>query len=138
MEILFTKKELTDELHRVTAHLGVKLGAPEFVASCDDDAPKIELLMRSSVDDLVEVMLPYAHRSEEDLFFKITLSMPCNWKSDRIDTLRAECGQYLHYALLSRWLDFVKPDSAMLYRTLNKTNEAAVQHILSLREKPLR
>lgn len=138
MEIQFTKKELIDELHRLTAHMGMKLGAPELVASCDDDTPKIELLMRSSVDDLIEVMSPYAHRIEEDLSYKISLSMPGNWKSNRIETLRAECGQYLQYALLARWLDFVKPDSAMLYRTLNKTNETAVQHILSLREKPAR
>lgn len=138
MEFIFTKKELADELHRLTAHLGMKLGAADIVASCDDDAPKIELLMRSSVDELVEIMQPYAACNEDNLSFKIALTMPSNWKSNRLDTLRAECGQYLQYSLLSRWLDFVKPDSAMLYRTLNKTNETAVQHILSLREKPAR
>ena len=124
MEIVIEKEKIIEELHGMSAHLGNKLSAPELIASTADDSAKM--------------LSPYAtlvNNSDEIVY---ELSMPSNWKTDRADTLAALCENYLVHSLFARWLDFVKSDSAVLYRTLNMENAAAIQHILLLREKPRR
>ncbi|MBQ4063329.1 MAG: hypothetical protein IJC92_03520 [Bacteroidaceae bacterium] len=138
MEIVIEKEKIVEELHRMSAHLGNKLSAPELVASTADDATKIETMLSASVAELLSILSPYAVLNEQPANVVYELNMPANWKSGRADNLLALCRNYLLHSLFARWLDFIKADSAALYRTLNNENAAAILHILSLREKPQR
>lgn len=136
MEIKIDKKELLTDLHRMSAHLGMKLGAPELVASTVDDEDKIELLLQASFAELLNILSPYAtieQIADEAVF---TMDMPANWKKGQANALVLLSCDYLRHSLLARWLDSVKSDNAMLYRTLNRETADAIVHILSLREKP--
>ena len=103
-----------------------------------DDIAKIEVMLSASVAELLSILSPYAVLNEQPANVVYELNMPANWKSGRADNLLALCRNYLLHSLLARWLDFIKADSAALYRTLNNENAAAILHILSLREKPRR
>lgn len=122
----------------MSAHLGNKLSAPELVASTTDDTVKIEVLLSATLVDLLKLLSPYATLINDSAEITYELNMPTNWKTGRLDNLIALCENYLVHSLFARWLDFIKSDSATLYRTLNIENAAAIQHILSLREKPQR
>lgn len=138
MEIVIEKEKIIEELHSMSAHLGNKLSTPELVASTADDNAKIEIMLSATLAEVLKLLSPYATliSSSENIAYE--LNMPSNWKTDRVATLAALCENYLVHSLFARWLDFVKSDSAALYRTLNMENAAAIQHILSLREKPRR
>lgn len=138
MEIIIEKENIIEELHRISAHLGNKLSVPELVASTADDESKIDIMLSASVAELFNILSPYAVLKPSDTDIIYELNMPANWKSSRNDSLRALCKNYLIYSVFARWLDFVKGDSAALYRALNKENVVAILHILSLREKPQR
>ncbi|MBR2416165.1 MAG: hypothetical protein IKB11_05365 [Bacteroidaceae bacterium] len=138
MEIVIEKEKIIEELHGMSAHLGNKLSASELIASTADDSAKIEIMLSATLAEVLKLLSPYAtlvNNSDEIVY---ELSMPSNWKTDRANTLAALCENYLVHSLFARWLDFVKSDSAVLYRTLNMENAAAIQHILLLREKPRR
>ncbi len=138
MDIVIKKDELLADLHKLSAHFGLKLSAPELVASTADDEEKIALMLHAASMELLKLLSPYAGLQGVDNTLVYTLSMPVNWKSGRADCLKELCRNYLLHSLFARWLDFVKSDSAMLYRTLNAETAAAIAHILSLREKPSR
>ena len=138
MNIVVDKNELLAGLHKLSAHFGMKLSAPELVASTADDEEKISIMLQASAMELLKLLSPYAMLDSDALQLDFTLKMPVNWKSGRLESLAALCKDYLLHSLFSRWLDFVNSDSAGLYRALNKETAAAILHILSLREKPLR
>lgn len=138
MKITINKTDLIDKLHSMSAHLGSKLSATELVASTADDTTKIELMFSASLIELLKLLSPYATLNSSGGVAEFELNMPVNWKSDRADSLIALCENYLIHSLFARWLDFIKSDSAALYRTLNGENAVAILHILSLREKPQR
>ncbi len=138
MDIVLKKDELVAGLHKISAHFGVKLSAPELVASTADDDEKIAIMLHASSVELLKVLSPYASLKEVDGALVYTLNMPVNWKSSRLDSLKALCDDYLRHSLFARWLDFVKSDSAALYRALNGETASAIVHTLSLREKPRR
>ena len=138
MEIVIEKETIIKELHRLSAHLGNKLSLPEHVASTNDDIVKIEIMLSASYVELLKLLLPYASLSSDNDGAVYTLEMPANWKSGRAGNLAVLCNNYLVYSLFARWLDFIKSDSAALYRTLNAENASAILHLLSLREKPSR
>lgn len=138
MEIVIKKEKIIEALHKISAHLSSKLSATELVASTADDAEKIALLLSAASQELLGLLSPYAALSESDKEILFILDMPANWKNGRAENLAALCDSYLTYSLLARWLDFIKADSAALYRLLNKENATAIVHILSLREKPQR
>lgn len=138
MEIVIEKDKIVDKLQKSTAHLGMKLSAPELLAATADDDVKIDVMYSASLVELLNVMLPYASLvkgGDKDSFL---LAMPANWKSSQGGALSAFCEEFVAVSLLARWLDFVKSDSAALYRALNKENADAIAHILLLRDKPVR
>ena len=138
MDLILDRKEILSDLHKISAHFGVKLSAPEIVASTDDDNDKIHLMLQAALMELLNLLSPYAELLQSGDVVTFVLKMPANWKTGRADNLTALCRDYLLHSLFARWLDFVKSDSAALYRTLNSNTAAAIVHILSLREKPTR
>lgn len=138
MEINFSKETSVNELHRMSAHLGMKLGAPDFVASTDDDANRIDNMWSGAVAELAALLQPYAtyEFTQEGVIY--SLVMPSNWKETQEKNLVEQCRLFLHQALFARWLDYVRADSAMLYRTLNNDTASVITHLLSLRKKPIR
>lgn len=138
MEIVIKKNETIEELHRMSAHLGMKLSAPEYIASTAEDEEKISAMWNSAVAELMHCLLPFAQMTVSDDAVCYWLEMPANWKNEQSDNLAAQCKVFLRQALFANWLDYVKADSAMLYRTLNGNTASVIGHILSLRNKPLR
>ncbi|MBQ8271080.1 MAG: hypothetical protein IJZ22_07770 [Bacteroidaceae bacterium] len=138
MNIVIDKNEIVCGLHKMSAHLGVKLSAPELVASTPDDEEKITVMLQASSVELLKLLSPYATFADGADAYTYLLEMPVNWKVGQMGNLVNLCKMYMQYSLFARWLDFVKSDSAMLYRTLNAETASAIVHILSLREKPVR
>lgn len=136
MEFEINKADCVENLHIMSAHLGMKLGAPELVASTDDDDEKIASMWDGALSELLQLLSPYAQMQQDDNIVKITLNMPSNWKESLCENLSAQCLIYLRQSLFARWLDFVKADTAMLYRTLNQNIASAITHIISIRKKP--
>lgn len=138
MEIIINKDNCIENLHKQSAHLALKLGAPEYLASTDEDRAKIEPLLSAALRELFHLLSPYAEPLYDRNLVRCKLSMPANWKDKQSGTLGELCNEYVQQALFARWLDFVKADSAALYRTLNQNTASAIKHILSLRKKPER
>lgn len=138
MKIEIIKREVLDTLHRISAHLGMKLQAPEFVASTPDDEPKIEIMLEKVLAGLQSLLQPYALLDMHEDKAVYTLDMPPNWNSACLDNLIMQCIIYVGNELYAAWLDSVKPDSAAFYRSLNKDTLSAIIHLLELRNKPIR
>jgi hypothetical protein len=138
MNIEIEKKDVFDALHRMSANWGVKLQAAELVASTQDDEERILPLWRDSVAELSGLLSPFSEVFDSGDSVVFILDMPTNWKSSCMNNLVAQCKAFLSNALFARWMDAVKPDSAALYRSLNKNFVAAIEHLLSLRTKPER
>lgn len=138
MEITISKQDAMDNLHKITGNLGLKLGAPELVASTEEDTERISPLWNGATLELLQLLSPYAQMTNNNTGVTYVLQMPSNWKSTQTSNLCMQCIAYLKQALVAYWLDFVKPDSAMLFRTLNKNIADAILHILALRSKPNR
>lgn len=138
MDIVIKKDEIMAGLHKISAHFGMKLSAPELLASTADDGEKTALMLQAAAMELLKRLSPYAALEQTDEALVYVLNMPVNWKTGQTDNLKALCFDYLLHALFARWLDFVKSDGALLYRTLNGETASAILHILSLREKPTR
>lgn len=138
MEIVINKEKIVENLHKMSAHIGSKLSAPELVASTADDEGKIELMLSDSLVDLLKLLSPYATIKHTATTVIYELDMPANWKSGRVGNLSALCENFILHSLFAAWLDYIKSDAAALHRTLNSENVVAIRHILSLREKPKR
>lgn len=138
MKIEIIKRDVLDTLHRMSAHLGMKLQAPEFVASTPDDESKIAVMLEHVLAELQSVLQPYALLDMYDDKAVFTLDMPPNWNSDCLNNLKMQCRVYVENELYAAWLDFVKPDSAAFHRSLNKETISAIIHLLELRKKPVR
>ncbi len=138
IEIKFKKEDCVNELHRMSAHLGMKLGTPEFMASTDDDILKIDGMWFAATAELARLLQTYAMMSITSVDVTYKMDMPANWKDSSTNNLVEQCRLFLHQALFARWLDYIKADSAMLYRTLNENTASAISHLLALRKKPLR
>jgi hypothetical protein len=57
------------------------------------------------------------------------LSLPANWDDSQGESLQQLAYNFVETALTARWLDNVKPDSAMLMRSLNNSTATAVKGI---------
>lgn len=138
MNIEIEKEEMFDTLHRLSANLGIKLQASEVIASTKEDEQRIMPLWCGAVSELSQLLS--SHCSIEDAGDRVifVLDVPKNWKSASLGNLALQCKAFLANSLFARWLDAVKPDSAALCRSLNKNYVVAIEHILSLREKPKR
>lgn len=138
MNIEIEKKEVYDALHRLSANLGVKLQAAELIASTEDDEERILPLWNDSVTELSALLAPHSEVYDSGNRVVFVLDMPENWKCSCMSNLVAQCKAFLSNALFARWMDVVKPDSAALYRALNKNFVTAIEHLLALRTKPER
>lgn len=138
IELEIDKRDAYDNLHRISAHLGMKLQAAEFIASTVDDEQRIEPMWNMAVGELQRLLQPYSSLVLPDDKAVFELNMPANWRDDQYATLATHCRIYILNALYAAWLDTVKPDSAAFYRTLNQNTISAIKHILELRKKPQR
>lgn len=138
MNIEIEKQEILDALHRMSANFGIKLQATELVSSTPDDEERILPLWQDTVSELAGLLSSCSEVFDSGDRVVFMLDMPENWKSSCMNNLVAQCKAFLSNALFARWLDAVKPDSAALYRALNKNFVAAIEHLLSLRTKPVR
>ena len=54
MDLILDRKEILADLHKISAHFGLKLSAPEIVASTDDDNDKIHLMLQATLMELLK------------------------------------------------------------------------------------
>ncbi len=135
MNIQIDKKSVIDGVHRQTALLALKKENGENIAYSEDDDARIEPLWIASLDELLQLLLPYARMSVTDNGAEFLLSLPANWDDAQSDALQQLAVNFVVTSLTSRWLDNVKPDSAMLLRSLNSSTANAVSELLYARKK---
>ncbi len=136
MTIRIDKSSVVDGMHRNSALLALKSENGVPIAYNDDDAQRMEPLWMASLDELLELLTPFARMSVTDSGAEYLLSMPANWDDEQEGTLGRLASGYLVAALTARWLDAVRPDSAMLFRSLNANTANAINEILYMRKKP--
>lgn len=135
MNIKVYKKNVVDGLHRQTALLALKNDNSEVISYSEDDDGRIVPLWLAALDELLQLLLPYARMSVADAEADFLFSLPANWDDSQTDSLRQLMLNYLITSLTARWLDNVKPDSAMLLRSLNNSTAIAVSELLYARKK---
>ncbi|MBE6302964.1 MAG: hypothetical protein E7089_03400 [Bacteroidales bacterium] len=138
MNIQIDKKSVIDGVHRQTALLALKNENGETIAYSEDDEVRVEPLWVAALDELLQLLLPYARVSVADDTADFLLSLPANWDDAQVEALQQLAKNYVTTALTARWLDNIKPDSAMLLRSLNSSTGTAINELLFARKKPLR
>ncbi len=138
MNIQIDKKSVIDGVHRQTALLALKNENGETIAYSEDDEVRVEPLWVAALDELLQLLLPYARVSVADDTADFLLSLPANWNDAQGDALQQLAKNYVTTALTARWLDNIKPDSAMLLRSLNSSTGTAINELLFARKKPSR
>lgn len=138
MNIKIDKKSVIDEMHRQTALLALKNENGEIIAYNDDDENRVEPLWLAALDELLQLLLPYARMSVGEDGADYLLSLPANWDDAQAESLQQLAANYVTTSLTARWLDNVKPDSAMLLRSLNSSTGNAINELLFARKKPTR
>jgi hypothetical protein len=66
------------------------------------------------------------------------LALPANWDDSQADALQLLSVNFVATSLTARWLDTVKPDSAMLLRSLNNSTAMAIKELLYRRKRVVR
>ena len=135
MKINIDKKKMFDGMNRQTALLALKSESNLLIASSDDDEARVEPLWLASIDELLQLMLPYARMSVTDGGAEFLLALPSNWDDAQADSMQLLADNYVETALTARWLENVKPDSAMLLRSLNNSTASAINELLYARKK---
>ena len=125
-------------MHRQTALLALKNENGEVISYSEDDEARVVPLWQAALDELLLLLLPYGRMSVTDDDAEFLLSLPANWDDAQEETLRRLALNYVTTALTARWLDNVKPDSAMLFRSLNSSTATAINELLHARKKPTR
>ena len=135
MNIQIDKKNVIDGLHRQTALLALKNENGEIIAYSNDDDVRVEPLWLAALDELLQLLLPYARMSVSDTGAEFILSLAANWDDAQGESLQQLAINYVTTSLTARWLDNVKPDSAMLLRSLNSSTGTAINELLFARKK---
>lgn len=138
MNISIDKKSVIDEMHRQTALLALKNENGEIIAYNEDDEDRVEPLWLAALDELLQLLLPYARMSVGEDSVDFLLSLPANWDDAQVESLQQLAVSYVTTSLTARWLDNVKPDSAMLLRSLNSSTGNAINELMYARKKPAR
>ena len=138
MNIQIDKKNVIDGVHRQTALLALKGEKGVIVAYSEDDEARIEPLWLASLDELLQLLLPFARMSVSDEGADFLLSMPANWDDAQEKSLQQLALNFVVTSLAARWLDNIKPDSAMLLRSLNNSTAGAINESLYARRRPSR
>lgn len=136
MKIVIEKSNAVEQLHLLSAHLGLKMQAPEIVSSVEDDEERIEPLWSAAAAELAQLLAPYCVYGIVDNRVEYSLDMPDNWKSEHADALQQHCKTFIVNSLLARWLYSLAPESANLYKSLNIECASAIVGILAMRRKP--
>ena len=136
MKIVIEKSEAVEQLHLLSANLGLKMQAPEIVSSVEDDEVRIEPLWRAAAAELARLLAPYCAFVLADNSAEYSLEMPDNWRSDQSDALLQHCMAFIGNSLLARWLYPLAPESAALYKNMNVECASAITNILAMRCKP--
>lgn len=138
MNIEIDKNGILDEMYRQTALLALKNENNEMIACCEDDVSRIEPLWMAALDELLQLLLPYAKMSVSENNASFLLLLPANWDDAHIDSLQLLTSNFVATSLTARWLDNVKPDSAMLLRSLNNSTAMAIRELLYRRKRVVR
>ena len=136
MNIVIEKSKAVEQLHLLSAHLGLKMQAPEIVCSVEDDEERIEPLWKAAAAELARLLAPYCAFVLADNSAEYSLEMPDNWRSDQSDALLQHCMAFIGNSLLARWLYPLAPESAALYKNMNVECASAITNILAMRCKP--
>ena len=134
MNININRSAVLDELQRQTALLALKNENNETIAYDDDDAERVEPLWLASLDELLQLLLPYAKMSLTDGNAEFLVTLPANWDVAQTDSLQQLSRNFVATGLTARWLDNIKPDSAMLLRSLNNSTAMAIKELLYRRQ----
>ena len=94
-EIIIEKQEIVDKLHKLSAHIGMKVSAPEMLASTADDEAKIDIMLGAASVELLNVLLPYASLQQSGGRVVYSLDMPVNWKRAQLPALQGFCNDFL-------------------------------------------
>lgn len=135
MNIEIDKSGIFDEMYRQTALLALKNENNEMIACCEDDAPRVEPLWVAALDELLQLLLPFAKMSLSEDNASYLLLLPANWDDAQLDSLQLLAANFVATSLTARWLDSVKPDSAMLLRSLNNSTAMAIRELLFRRKR---
>lgn len=138
MDIIIKKCDVIDELHRQTALLAMKNENGVLLVYNEDDADRVEPLWFSSLNDLLQQILPFAKMSVADDVASYMFMLPSNWDDSHIDALQQLAFRFVVFSFVARWLDNVKPETALVFRSLNTDVASSIKNILSRRKKPLR
>ena len=136
MKITIEKSGVLEQLHLLSAQLGLKLQAPDVVASVADDEERIESLWMAAAMELAHTLAPYCTYMPGENGAEYNLALPDNWKDGLSDDLRESCREFILHSLLARWLYFVHPESAGIYKAMNVETASAIVNILAMRRKP--
>ena len=123
-------------MHRQTALLALKNEYRKVISYSEDDEARILPLWQSALNELLQLLLPYGRMSVTNDDAEFLVSLPANWDDAQEGTLQLLALNYVTTALTARWLDNVKPDSAMLLRSLNGSTATAINELLYARKKP--
>ena len=123
-----------DGVNRQTALLALKNNGSDFMACNEEDLERMEPLWLGAVDELLQLLLPYARMSVAADEVEYLLSLPANWDDSQNDSLQQLVSNFVETSLTARWLDNVKPDSAMLLRSLNNSTATAINELLFARK----
>lgn len=138
MDIEISKSGVLDEVYRQTALLALKNENDDVIACCEDDAQRVEPLWIAALEELLQLLLPYARMSVSESNAAFLLALPANWDDSQADALRLLSVNFVATSLTARWLDTVKPDSAMLLRSLNNSTAMAIKELLYRRKRVVR
>lgn len=136
MKIVIEKSEAVEQLHLLSANLGLKMQAPEIVSSVEDDEVRIEPLWRAAAAELAQLLAPYCVYGLAENSAEYSLEMPDNWKREQAGALQQHCMAFIGNSLLARWLYPLAPESANLYKSMNVECASAITAILAMRSKP--
>lgn len=135
MKISINKKTVIDGVNRQTALLALKNEGADFIAYSEDDDERAEPLWLGAVNELLQLLSPYARMSVTTDGAEYLLSLPANWDDSQGESLQQLAYNFVETALTARWLDNVKPDSAMLMRSLNNSTATAMNELLFARKR---
>ena len=138
MNIQISKENVIDGVHRQTALLALKNENGDIIVYSEDDEERVVPLWLTALNELLQLLLPYARMSATDDEADFLLSLAANWDDAQEESLQRLALNFVTTALTARWLDNVKPDSAMLLRSLNSSTGNAIKELLFARKKPTR
>ena len=136
MKLIIGKFDILEQFYLLSAQLGMKLQAPELIASVADDEERLEPLWKTAAVELAHTLAPYGTYNVGEKGAEYSLELPDNWKSELSSALRECCSNFLLNSLMVQWLYVVNPERAGIYKSMNVECSLAIVEILTKRRKP--